>query len=198
MPGRATATRCPAVRRVDLAIVDLDAANAHFARHRVDAEHVARSDPSRPESSRRDGPDAAQAEHTIDVEPRRRFGPLAFDGGAGQSSAQLVQTRPVFALTATTSEPGTSSARFSECECELVGLDSVGLRHGDNTAIDAEQPEDREVLVRLRPCALARVDDEQEKVDARCAPATIVRTKRSCPGTSTSESRRPSGRSSGA
>ena len=31
--------------------------------------------------------------------------------------------------------------------------------------LDAEQPQDREVLVRLRPGALARVDDEQEDVD---------------------------------
>ena len=84
-PGKRNCDALPGCRRVDLAIVDLDAANAYFAPHRVDAEHVSSSDPSRPESSRRDGPDAVQAEHTIDVEPRRRFGPLAFDGGAGQS-----------------------------------------------------------------------------------------------------------------
>ena len=48
------------------------------------------------------------------------------------------------------------------------------------------------MLVRLRPRALGGVDHEQEQVDP-VAPATIVRTKRSWPGTSTSESRRPSG-----
>ena len=37
------------------------------------------------------------------------------------------------------------------------------------------------MLVRLRPRALVRVDHEQEEVDP-VAPATIVRTKRSCPG----------------
>ena len=60
-------------------------------------------------------------------------------------------------------------ARFSECELELIRLDGVGLRHGDHPALDSEQAEDREVLVRLRSRALACVDDEQEEVDAGCA-----------------------------
>ena len=55
-----------------------------------------------------------------------------------------------------------------------------------------------EVLARLRHHAVVGGDDEQEHVDARSRPATIVRTNRSCPGTSTTDSRRPDGSSSGA
>ena len=59
---------------------------------------------------------------------------------------------------------------------ELPGLDArelerflvydVGLRERDDAVLDPEQAEDREVLVRLRPRAFARVDDEEEEVDA--------------------------------
>jgi hypothetical protein len=53
--------------------------------------------------------------------------------------------------------------------------------------LDSQQAQDGQVLVRLRARALGRVDE-----------ATMLRTKRSCPGTSMTESRRPSGSSSGA
>ena len=55
--------------------------------------------------------------------------------------------------------------RLLDRELERLGVDRVRLRHGDDPALDAEEPEDRQVLVGLRPRPLARVDDEQEEVD---------------------------------
>ncbi len=104
---------------------------------------------------------------------------------------------PVRALTRTTVAAGDELARLLLREVDRLGVDRVDLRQRDDTALDAEQAQDREVLVRLRARALPRVDHEQEEVDA-VAPATIVRTNRSCPGTSMSESLRPSASSSGA
>ena len=59
--------------------------------------------------------------------------------------------------------------RLLDRELERLRVDRVDLRHRDDAALDPEQPQDREVLVRLRPRALAGVDDEQEEVDARRA-----------------------------
>src|SRR6185503_12200609 len=58
-------------------------------------------------------------------------------------------------------------ARLLDRELERLRVDGVRLRHRDDSLLDAEEPEDREVLVRLRPGALARVDHEQEQVDPR-------------------------------
>ena len=61
---------------------------------------------------------------------------------------------------------GNELLRLGARELERLLVDGVGLRHRDDAALDAEQPQDREVLVRLRPRALVRVDHEQEEVDA--------------------------------
>ena len=76
---------------------------------------------------------------------------------------------PVRALTRTTAAPGTSSRASSSASSIVSAVDGVDLRQGDDAALDAEQPEDRQVLVRLRSRALPRVDHEQEEVDARRA-----------------------------
>jgi hypothetical protein len=52
-----------------------------------------------------------------------------------------------------------------DSKLERVGIDCVNLRDGDDAALDAQHAEDGEVLVRLRACALAGVDDEEEEVD---------------------------------
>ena len=101
------------------------------------------------------------------------------------------------ALTATTGAPGHELLRLCARELERLVVDEIGLRQRDDAALDAEQPQDREVLVRLRPCALARVDHEQEEVDAgragdhRAHEALV-------PGHVDDESCVPSGSSSGA
>ncbi len=93
----------------------------------------------------------------------RRSRSLATSASAARSSSSPAPVRP---LTATTGAPGTSLLRFRARELERLLVDDVRLRERDDAALDAEQPEDCEVLVRLRPRALVRVDDEQEEVDS--------------------------------
>ena len=69
------------------------------------------------------------------------------------------------ALTATTSASGHELARLVDRDLERLLVDQVCLGDRDDACLDAEQPQDRDVLERLRACALGRVDHEQEEVD---------------------------------
>ena len=57
--------------------------------------------------------------------------------------------------------------RLLDGELERFSVDRIGLCDRDDAVLDPEQREDRQVLVRLRPRSLGRVDDEKEEVDAR-------------------------------
>ena len=63
-------------------------------------------------------------------------------------------------------DAGHELLRFRDRELERLGVDLVRLRHGDDPAPDAQQPQHGQVLVRLRPRSLSRVDDEQEEIDS--------------------------------
>ena len=89
------------------------------------------------------------------------------------------------------------SATSAQHQLEPVGVDQVGLGDDGNAGRDAQVLEHREVLERLRHDPLVRGDDQQREVDAR-GPATMVRTKSSWPGTSTTPAVRPSPSGSGA
>ena len=96
-----------------------------------------------------------------------------------------------------TSAPGTSSRASVDRQLERLLVDGVGFRDRDDAVLDTEQAKDRQVLERLRPrTLLASITSRNRSMPV--APAIIVRTKRSWPGTSTSDRRRPSGSSSGA
>ena len=69
------------------------------------------------------------------------------------------------ALTATTSASGTSSRGLGDRDLERLLVDQVCLGDCDDACLDAEQPQDRDVLERLRACAFGCVDHEQEEVD---------------------------------
>ena len=62
----------PRFRPWDVAVVYLDAANAHGHARRLDPELVSRADRARPERPGDDRPDAAQREGPVHPEPRRR------------------------------------------------------------------------------------------------------------------------------
>ncbi len=164
-PGQRDRDPLPRLRAVDRPVVHLDAAHAHVEARRLGAERVALADRARPERPGRDGADAAQREDAVDEEPGRPVSGLALDGGPRERGAQLVE--PVARLRAHRDDLGLGHELVSlvERELERLGVDRVGLRHRDHPALDPEQAEDREVLVRLRPGALARVDHEQEEVD---------------------------------
>ena len=67
-----------------------------------------------------------------------------------------------------------SSASSRAC----LGVDGIRLRDGDDTVLDPEQPQDGEVLMRLRACPLSCVDDEQEEVDPVAPRRSSARTAR--------------------
>ena len=73
---------------------------------------------------------------------------------------------PVFALTATTSASGTSSRASSSASSSVSSSTASAFVTATTPCCDAEQAEDRKVLVRLGPRALGGVDREQEEVDA--------------------------------
>ena len=161
MPGSATATRWPASARATGLVVNLDAADAHRQAGRRDHQLVALADRARPERSRHDGADPAEAERPVDEEARRaRAAGGARRAPATCASAPTSSSRPspVRALVATTGAPGTSSAPSSRASSQRLLVDRVDLRDRDDTVLDPEQADDREVLVRLRPGALGRVD----------------------------------------
>ena len=197
MPGSATRDPLSRLRALDRLVVHLDAAHAHVAAGRLHAQLVALADRARPERAGDDGADAAQREDAVDVEPRRPRGRSRVDGGRGECGAQLVEPGAGLRAHRDDLRAGDELSRLLERELERLRVDRVRLRHRDDAAVDAEQAQDREVLVRLRPRALARVDHEQEEVDAGRARDHVAH-EALVPGTSISERRRPSGSSSGA
>ena len=84
---------------------------------------------------------------------------------ARERCAQLVEARAGLGADRDDLRLGHELLRFRDGELERLRVDRVGLGHGHDAALDPEQPQDREVLVRLRPRALAGVDHQQEEVD---------------------------------
>ena len=150
-------------------IVNLHAAHAHVAPHRLGPKHVANRDPARPQRAGRDRADAAQREDAVDVQPRRCLVAFRLGGGARERRAQVVEAGTGLRADRDDLGRGHELARLLDRELERLGVDGVGLRDGDHAALDFQQSEDREVLVCLRPRSFAGVDHEQEEVDARCA-----------------------------
>ena len=145
----------------------LHAAHAHRSRRRLGAQLVALADRARPERPGRDGADPAQREHAVDVEPRRRLRRASRSTRSrGERRAQLVEPRAGARAHSDDRRARHELLRLGARELERLVVDEIDLRQRDDAALDAEQPQDREVLVRLRPRAFVRVDDEQEEVDA--------------------------------
>ena len=86
-------------------------------------------------------------------------------GNPGQCRPQLVETRTRLGAHRDDLDAGDELARLLDPDLERLLVDEVRLRQRDDAAFDPEQAQDREVLERLRPGALGRIDDEQEEVD---------------------------------
>ena len=145
----------------------LHRADPHLAAARRDLEHVALGDRPRPERAGDDGADAAEREHAVDVEPRRpgRVAHRRAVGNTRERRPQLVEPHPRLGADGDDLRLRDELARLLDRDLERLLVDQVGLRDRDDARLDAEQPQDREVLERLRPRALGRVDHEQEEVD---------------------------------
>ena len=108
-----------------------------------------------------------QGEHSVDVQPRRRIGARTLGRDRRERCAQLVETCPGARAHRHNGCAGHELLRLGARELERLLVHEIGLRECDDAAVDPEQPQDREVLVRLRARAFVRVDHEQEQVDAR-------------------------------
>ena len=195
--GRFTATRCSGCCLVDLRVVHVHRSNPRDAPPRFHAQQVAGGDRPRPERPGRDRARAREREAPVDPEPRRRRGVALVDGHACEGRPQVVEALARLRRHRHDLGARDELACLEDRELDALGVDRIDLRDRDDTTFDAQEAQHREVLVRLRPCALACVDRGRKR-SIPDAPATIARTKRSWPGTSTSDSRRPSGNSSGA
>ena len=154
-------------RPLDGSVVHLHRANPHLAAARSDLEHVALGDRPRPERAGDDGADAPQREDPVDVEARRPGG-VAHGRAVGhprECRPQIVETHPGLGADGDDLRLRNELARLVDRDLERLLVDQVCLRDRDDACLDAEQPQDRDVLERLRSCALGRVDHEQEEVD---------------------------------
>ena len=177
----------------------LDAADPHVATRRLEPQLVSRADRARPERAGHNRAEAGDRERTVDVQSSRPVRTHVLDG-IGDPSERA--TKLVEALSGLRADADDLGAGNELCgllggELDSACVDCVDLGECDDASIDAEQPQDGEMLVGLRTSALP-ASTTSRKRSTPVAPATIVRTKRSCPGTSTTESRRPSASSSGA
>ena len=158
----------PRLGALDGQVVHLHAAHADVEAGRLGSQLVALADRARPERARDDGADPVQREGAVDVEAgraeelrRARRSSAAVSSAARSSSSPS----PVFALTGTTSAPGTSSRASATTSSSSAGSAASAFVTATTPRSMPEQAQDRQVLVRLRPRALGRVDHEQEEVD---------------------------------
>jgi hypothetical protein len=147
--------------------VNLHAARAGGEAGRLDPQLVAWCDRARPQRPRDHRAGAGDRERAVDVEARGSLAPPLrhLRGDTGERGPQFVE-----ALAGLGADGHDLGARneltcLLQRELQRLGVHGVSLRHGNDAALDAEQPQDREVLVRLRPGAFVRVDHEQEEVD---------------------------------
>ena len=158
----------PGLGALDPTVVHLHAPHAHGAAAGLEPELVALADRPRPQRPGRDGPDPAQRERAVDVEAGRAAGVVSRDarGDLRERGSQLVEPGPGARARRDHGSAGDELLRLDARELERLLLDGIGLRQRDDPVLDPEQPQDREVLMGLRPRALAGVDDEEEEVDA--------------------------------
>ena len=125
----------------------------------------------RPERPRDHRPDTAQGEDSVDEEPCGKVGPALLDLGRdhGERRTELVEPCAGHATDRDNGRAGNELAELLHRQRQRLLVDDIGLRDGDDALLDAEQPEDREVLVRLRARALGSIDHQQEEVDSRGA-----------------------------
>ena len=167
--GKVDGDALPRLGPRDRRVVHLHRADADVPARRLEAQPVSLGDRSGPQRPGHDRPDALQREHAVDVEPRREVG--AARRGLGrhrrERPAKVVEPCAGDAAHRDDRRAGDELACLLERELERLPVDGVRLRDGDDAAVDAEQAQDREVLVGLRARALRRVDDQQEQVDPR-------------------------------
>ena len=160
LSGPRTAHRC---------LVHLDGSHAHVSALRLQPEVVALGDRARPQCPGDDRADPPEREDAVDVQAGGKVGsPLLHclrDGS--ERGAELVEPGAGHAAHRDDLRPGDELARLLGGELERLRVHGVRLRDGDDSALHAKEPQDRQVLVGLGAGALRGVDDEEEEVDPR-------------------------------
>ena len=85
--------------------------------------------------------------------------------GARERAAELIETRACLGADGDGLGARDQLTCLLESELQRLRVDGVRLRHRDDAVLDRQQPQDRKVFERLRPGALAGVDDQQKQVD---------------------------------
>ena len=164
-------------------VVHLDRSHAHVSALRLEPEVVALGDRARPQCPGDDRADPPEREDAVDVQAGGKVGsPLLHclrDGS--ERGAELVEPGAGHAAHRDDLRPGDELARLLDGELERLRVHGVRLRDGDDSALHAKEPQDREVLVGLGRAPSA-ASTTRRKRSIPVAPATIVRTNRSWPG----------------
>ena len=164
-------------------------------------EPVAGPDRARPERARDDGADAVQREGAVDRQARGPRGRPRRDGAGGlvERLAQLVEAGA--AARRGLDDRASRRARRAveqllDVGARQLGAPSASTRSRLLSATTAVRtPSSSRIATCSRVCGITP-SSQATTSRARSmpvAPAIIVRTKRSCPGTSTTESERPEG-----
>ena len=113
------------------------------------------------------GADPLEREHAVDVQPRGPVGRPLLDavGGFRERRAQVIEALARARARLHDRRLRDELARLLERQLARLLVHRVHLRERDDAVLDPQQPDDRQVLERLGPRSLARVDDEQEEVD---------------------------------
>ncbi len=156
------------LRSTDRRVVHVHRPDAHVATGGLQSKSVPLGDRARPQRPRDDRPDPFQREDAVDEQAGGEVGASLLGRRRDflERGTQLVEALAGHAADRDDVRAGDELARFLERELERLGVDGVGFRDRDDSALDSEETQDREVLVRLRPRAFRRVDHEQEEVDA--------------------------------
>ena len=171
--GEGDGDALPGLGSLDRPVVHLHASNPHAPAARFHTELVSLADRPRPERPGCDRPDAVQRERAVDVKPRRTSRVVSRDlrRDLCQRGPQVVEAGTGARARRDDRCAGRQLLRLDTRELERLGVDEVGLRERDDTLLDPEQPEDREVL------ALYYVQKRTTKEIAQVmsvAPGTIM------------------------
>ena len=126
-------------------VVHLYGADPHVTSGRLQSQPVVLGDLPRPERAGRDGPDPAQREDPVDVEPGREVRPARRHRCRGllERGSQLVEARAGHAAHRDDRRAGNELLRLLDRQPERLGVHRVGLRHGDDPTVDPEKPQHR-------------------------------------------------------
>jgi hypothetical protein len=145
--------------------VHLDRPHPRVEPARQHPHGVARAERARPQRPSHHRADAAQRERAVDVQSRVAVRDGAADRALGHMLERGQQRVDPRALDRRHGHDRRARHELGGLRARALGVGGVRLRHGDDAVLDAELPQHRHVLARLRHHAVVGRDAEQEQVD---------------------------------